>query len=68
MKCLNMRETEWTLLGLAECGVLGEKQTDAVKQACMLIASMRQILNYKSEMVCSDDVINELFIRTGGER
>ena len=68
MKCLNMRSVEWTLHRLSESGVLGKKETDALKSACLIVAQLRIVLDYDPSMVTVEDVNNKIFYRTGGEQ
>jgi hypothetical protein len=67
MSCANMRDVEWTLVGLIDSGILGKRQTDALRSARAIIANLRLVLNYDSAAVTTEDVMDLIFRRTGGE-
>ena len=67
MSCANMRDVEWTLGGLIDSGILGKRQTDALRSARAIIANLRLVLNYDSAAVTTEDVMDLIFRRTGGE-
>ena len=67
MSCANMRDVEWTLGGLIDSGILGKRQTDALRSARAIIANPRLVLNYDSAAVTTEDVLDLIFRRTGGE-
>jgi hypothetical protein len=63
-----MRDVEWTLRRLSESGILGDKETDALKSACLIVAQLRIVLDYNPSKVTVEDVNNKIFYRTGGEQ
>ena len=67
MRCANMRDVEWTVNRIAEAGILGDKETSALNAACLIIAQLRRVLDYSPSFVTTEDVIDLIFRRTGGE-
>ena len=67
MSCANMRDVEWTVNRIAEAGILGDKETSALKAACSIIAQLRRVLDYSPSFVTTEDVMDLIFRRTGGE-
>ena len=61
----NMRFVELNISRLADSGVLGDKETAAIKSAYLIIAQLRRALDYDPSAVTAQDVVERISALTG---